>query len=472
MNRLKQMFSARRFRAGGYATFAAAVVIAIAVLVNMVVGALPADQTQIDVTSQALYTLSDQSRQIVRALDRDVTLSLLAYTGQEDESVTKLLDRYAALSDHVKVEYVDPAVNPTVLEKYKDEALYANSVIVTCGEKYRFVSYQDIFQTDYSNYYYNGSVETSFNGEGALTSAIHYVASDDLPKVYSLTGHGEKTLSASLEDLVEEDNLELTELSLLSLEQVPEDADCVLIYAPSSDLSADEAQLLTDYLDAGGDVMLITDYIADGDMPNLMQLTKRMGMQPREGIVVEGDGSRSLRGYAYYLLPYLETHEITTPISEAGYYLLMPMAQGILETGEGSATVTSLMSTSGKAYAKAAGYDMTTTEQEDGDATGPFDVAMASEDGEAHMVWATSASMLEDGIDQVVSGANGDFFLNALNWMCEQEESISIRAKSLSSETLTLSSRDASLWSAVVVGVVPVALVAVGVVIWFRRKRR
>ena len=472
MNRLKQMFSARRFRAGGYATFAAAVVIAIAVLANMVVGALPADVTQIDVTSQALYTLSDQSRQIVRALDRDVTLSLLAYTGQEDESVTKLLDRYAALSDHVKVEYVDPAVNPTVLEKYKDEALYANSVIVTCGEKYRFVSYQDIFQTDYSNYYYNGSVETSFNGEGALTSAIHYVASDDLPKVYSLTGHGEKTLSASLEDLVEEDNLELTELSLLSLEQVPEDADCVLIYAPSSDLSADEAQLLTDYLDAGGDVMLITDYIVGGDMPNLMRLTKRMGMQPREGIVVEGDGSRSLRGYAYYLLPYLGTHEITTPISEAGYYLLMPMAQGILETGEGSATVTSLMSTSGKAYAKAAGYDMTTTEREDGDATGPFDVAMASEDGEAHMVWATSASMLEDGIDQVVSGANGDFFLNALNWMCEQEESISIRAKPLSSETLTLSSRDASLWSAVVVGVVPVALVAVGVVIWFRRKRR
>ena len=472
MNRLKQMFSARRFRAGGYATFAAAVVIAIAVLVNMVVGALPADKTQIDVTSQALYTLSDQSRQIVRALDRDVTLSLLAYTGQEDESVTKLLDRYAALSDHVKVEYVDPAVNPTVLEKYKDEALYANSVIVTCGEKYRFVSYQDIFQTDYSNYYYNGSVETSFNGEGALTSAIHYVASDDLPKVYSLTGHGEKTLSASLEDRVEEDNLELTELSLLSMERVPEDADCVLIYAPSSDLSADEAQLLTDYLDAGGDVMLITDYIVGGDMPNLMQLTKRMGMQPREGIVVEGDGSRSLRGYAYYLLPYLGTHEITTPISEAGYYLLMPMAQGILETGEGSATVTSLMSTSGKAYAKAAGYDMTTTEQEDGDATGPFDVAMASEDGEAHMVWATSASMLEDGIDQVVSGANGDFFLNALNWMCEQEESISIRAKSLSSETLTLSSRDASIWSAVVVGVVPVALVAVGVVIWFRRKRR
>ena len=170
MNRLKQMFSARRFRAGGYATFAAAVVIAIAVLANMVVGALPADVTQIDVTSQALYTLSDQSRQIVRALDRDVTLSLLAYTGQEDESVTKLLDRYAALSDHVKVEYVDPAVNPTVLEKYKDEALYANSVIVTCGEKYRFVSYQDIFQTDYSNYYYNGSVETSFNGEGALTT--------------------------------------------------------------------------------------------------------------------------------------------------------------------------------------------------------------------------------------------------------------------------------------------------------------
>lgn len=472
MNRLKQMFGARRFRAGGYATFAAAVVIVIAVLVNLVVGALPADKTQLDVTSQALFTLSDQSRQIVKALDRDVTLSLLAYTGQEDESIDKLLSRYAALSDHVKVEYIDPAVNPTVLETYKDEALYANSVIVTCGDRYKFVSYQDIYETDYSNYYYTGTVDTSFNGEGALTSAIHYVTSDDLPKVYALSGHGEAALSSTMTGLMEDDNFDTEELSLLTLDAVPEDADCVLIYAPATDLSADEAQLLNDYLDAGGNVVLITDYIADGEMTNLLTVADHMGLAPQEGIVIEGDGSRSLRGYNYYLLPYIGEHEITSAIADAGYYILTPMAQGIVETGEGSGTATVLLNTSGSAYSKAAGYEMTTTEKEDGDATGPFNVAMAVEDGDTHFVWTTSASILDDSVNQIVSGANGDFFMNALNWMCGQEESISIRAKSLTDETLTLTAHDATLWSAVLIGAVPVALLAIGVVIWFRRKRR
>lgn len=472
MNRLKQMFTGRRFRAGGYATFAAAVVILIAVLVNMVVGALPADRTQIDVTAQELFTLSDQSKQIVKALDQDVTLSLLAYTGQENESIVKLLNRYAVLSDHVQVAYIDPAVSPSVLETYKNEQLYANSVIVESGDRAKFVSYQDIYQTDYSSYYYGGSVETSFNGEGALTSAIHYVTSDNLPKVYELTGHGEQSLSASITGLMEDDNLETAELSLLSLEAVPEDADCVLINAPATDLSEDEAQMLIDYLSGGGNVVLLTDYIADGEMTNLMKVTAHMGMAVQTGIVIEGDGSRSLRGYSYYLLPYINDHEITTPIAEAGYYLLTPMAQGIVETGEGTATTTVLMNTSGSAYSKAAGYEMTTTEREDGDASGPFNVAVAAEDGEAHFVWVTSASMLEDSINQVVSGANADFFLNALNWMCEQEESISIRAKSLDSQTLTMTSHDASMWTAVFVGAIPVALVALGVVIWFRRKRR
>ncbi len=472
MNRLKQMFTGRRFRAGGYATFAAAVVIVIAVLINMVVGALPADRTQIDVTAQELFTLSDQSKQIVRALDRDVTLSLLAYTGQEDERIVKLLDRYAALSDHVRVAYIDPAVSPSVLETYKDEQLYANSVIVECGDKSKFVSYQDIYQTDYSGYYYGGGVETSFNGEGALTSAIHYATSDDMPKVYALTGHGEQALSASITGLMEDDNLETAELSLLSLEAVPEDADCVLIHAPATDLSEDEARMLIDYLSSGGDVVLMTDYIPDGEMANLMKVTAHMGMAPQTGIVVEGDGSRSLRGYSYYLLPCIGTHEITTPIADAGYFVMTPMAQGIAETGEGTATTTVLLNTSGSAYAKAAGYEMTTTEREDGDASGPFNVAVAAEDGDAHFVWVASASMLQDGVNQVVSGANADFFLNALNWMCGQEESVSIRVKPLGSEALTLNSRDASMWTAVFVGVIPAALVALGGVIWFRRKRR
>ena len=72
----------------------------------------------------------------------------------------------------------------------------------------------------------------------------------------------------------------------------------------------------------------------------------------------------------------------------------------------------------------------------------------------------------------MVSGANSNLFLNALNWMCEQEESISIRAKSMDSGTLTLTSSESTMWSIVMVGLIPAAFVAVGVGICIRRKRR
>ena len=81
---LKRMFTSRMFRAGGYSAFAAAMVVAIAVAVNAIVGALPADMTQADLTEQALYTLSDQSRRLVRGLNEDVSLYLLANAGGED----------------------------------------------------------------------------------------------------------------------------------------------------------------------------------------------------------------------------------------------------------------------------------------------------------------------------------------------------------------------------------------------------
>lgn len=83
--KLKRMFTSRRFRAGGYSAFATAVVVAIAVAANAIVGALPAGLTQIDMTEQALYTLSDQSRQLVRNLAEDVSLYLLANEGGRTE---------------------------------------------------------------------------------------------------------------------------------------------------------------------------------------------------------------------------------------------------------------------------------------------------------------------------------------------------------------------------------------------------
>lgn len=474
MSKLKNMFGGR-FRAGSYSAVAAAMVIAIAILVNMMAASLPESTTQLDMTEQSLYSLSDQTRRIAASLDKDVTLYLIAGSGQEDDTILRLLRRYEELSSHIRVQTMDPTLQPTFLDQYQLEIsqLYANSVLADCNGRYRLVGYDEIYVTDYSMDYYSYSytTTTSFNGENALTNAIHYVASDSLPKVYTLTGHGETQLDSTIADMLAQDNFDTESLSLLALDAVPEDAAAMIINAPTSDLSEDEADLLIDYLAGGGSLVLTTGYIDEGKMPQLLRVTSSMGLTTQTGVVIEGNRQMRLSRYPHYLLPELGSHDMTDALSAGGYYVLTAIAQPLAETGEGNSEITWLLTTSDESYAKAAGLNMTTTEKQDGDTDGPFHVGAVAE-GAGKLFWVTSDSLLDSYVNSAVSGANGDLFLNALNWMAGQEESISIRAKSLDSTGLTVTQGESSMWSIILIGVIPAALVAVGIVIWIRRKRR
>ena len=471
---LKFMFG-ERFRAGSYATFAAAIIITIAILINLVVSGLPATTTQIDLTSNSIYSLSAQTRQIATALDKDVTLYLLASSGSEDTSIQRILNNYASLSKHIRMETVDPSVKPTFLQNYDLDItrLYENSVLVECGEKYRLVGYDDIYVTEYSmDYYsYNYTTTTTFQGENALTNAIHYVSSDHLPKAYFISGHGETEPDESIIAMLKQDNFDYETISLFSLEEVPEDASVLVINVPTSDLSEDEATLLIDYLKEGGNVVLTTGYIEENSMQNLLKVTAAMGLGVQNGIVIEGDRNMHLARYPYYLLPDIGEHEVTSALSAGGYYILTTLSQPMQEISGSSAEITWLLTTSDKAYAKQAALQMKTTEKENGDTEGPFNVGAISELG-GKLLWVTSDAMLDSYIDSAVSGANSNLFLNTLNWMGGQEDSISIRAKSMDRETLTVPQSSATAWSLIMIGLIPACLIAVGIVIRVRRKRR
>ncbi len=481
-------FSSRSFRAGGYSLAAAAILIAIAVAINLVAGALPTSWTNIDLTSDALYSLSTQTQQLVAALPEDETVTVywLVQEGYEDGTVEQLLERYQDLSNQLEVVRKDPVVYPTFAQQYTSSSIYNNSLIVVCGDRSRYISYYDIYQTDYSNYYTTGTADTSFVGESELTSAIDYVTNSDLPVVYNLTGHGESSLPSSLTEAIEGDNLLLEDLSLLTEGAIPEDADAVLLYSPQSDLSENELTILTDYLAAGGRLMLVTDYLEE-DTPNLDTLTASYGLSLVDGIVLEGDSSRHMQGYNYYLLPEIDSsHEITSPIASGNYYILTPVTQGIAISDElrDTLTVTPLLTSSEDSYSKPDGYNITTYDKEDGDIDGPFNLAVAveepvtAEEGEtlysdtAQLVWFASSATFEESTDEMVAGANYDLFLNAMEWLSGQESAISIRPKTLSSSYLTVSTASASFLSILLIGVVPLAVIALGAMILIQRRRR
>ena len=487
----------RSFHVGGYSVAATAIVLAIVIVINMMVNELPASWTQYDITSNQLFTISNQTEKLVSGLEQDVTIYWVVQSGYEDTYVGNLLDRYEALSDHVKVVKKDPDVYPGFVQQYT-ETVENNSLIVECGERYRFISDSDIYVYDYSNYYYTGSYDVSFDGESAVTSAIDYVIREDLPKVYLLTGHGELDLSSTFTEAMSLANLETEEISLLTQDAVPEDADCVLIYCPQSDIAAEEQEMLLAYLQAGGSLFLITDPLEDNaHLTNLEILLAQYGVTASEGIVIEGNRQYYGLGMPYYLLPEIESHTITSPLNEEGYYVLLPIAQGLTVSDDlrDTVTVSELLTTSGSSFSKVAGYDLATYDKEDGDIDGPFALAVAitetvtaedsdaaetgeedtaATDGETNIVWVSSGALLDDDTNQRVSGGNQDFFLNALSWLCETEETstISIHAKSLSYEYLTVDSAAASTLTILMIAVIPVAYLSVGVITWVRRKRR
>lgn len=475
---LKAWLKSRSFRAGGYSTAAIVIVIAIAVAVNLFAGALPSAYTHLDTTASGLFTLSAQTQQLVSALDTDVTVYWIVQSGSEDDTLKELLDRYEGLSDHLAVEKKDPVVYPNFASQYTSSTLYNNSLIVVSGDRSQYISYTDIYVTDYMSYYTTGSASTEFAGESTLTSAIDYVTSDSLPKAYVLAGHGESDLPSSLQENAESEHYTFASLSLLTEETVPDDADMVVIYAPQSDISETERDTLLDYLAGGGKLLMVLDY-TENAQPNLAAVMAQYGMTLADGIVLEGDAAHHMRGSNYYLLPDIDSHDITDPIKDGGYYILMPVARGLtLNTAlRSDLTVSALLETSSDAYAKLDGYAMTTYDKEDGDIDGPFVLGAAAsettESGEeAQLVVFTSARMFEQATSSLVAGANDDLFLNALDWMCERASAISIRTKSLDTEYLTVPTASASLLSAIFIGVLPLGFIVVGAVITITRRKR
>lgn len=474
-NKMSGLFG-KRARAGSYSAFAALILIAVCVAVNVLCAALPSSGTQIDLTAELLYSLSEQTEQVIKSVDTDVNLYLLATTGYEDETIMRLMERYADLNNHIKITPIDPSVKPTFLNGYdlSVSQLYENSVIVDANGRYRLVSYNDIYVTDYQmDYYsYNYTTTTSFDGENALTNAIHYVTNENLPKIYALTGHGENALSENIKEMLASDNMEYEELSLLSLENVPEDASVIVIHAPQSDLSTDEKDMLIRWLDEGGKIALITSYLDTEKMQNLLAVASHMGLTAQSGLVVEGDAGKHLMRYPYYLLPNIQSHEITDALIDGGYYVLSAMSQPIIETEDSGAEVTFLLTTSEDAYLKKDGMNAKSVEKEEGDETGAFHVAAASQKSEGRLVWFANEALLNHNLDQLVSGANSNAFMNALNWMSERPERISIRAKSLDAEGLMLTAGESNMLSILVIGIIPLSLIAVGVCVVVRRKRK
>lgn len=474
---IKKGINKKTLKNGSYSVILSVIFVVIIVVVNLIVDAFPSTYTEIDVSDQQLFSIGDQTKDFLKELDKDVTIYQIAQSGSEDEVVSKLLQKYEEASDHIKVEKKDPVVNPKFTSEYTDEEVSSNSLIVVCGDRSKIVDYNNIYESsmDYTTYSYTTS---GFDGEGQITSAISYVTSDNLPVLYTLDGHGEKSLDSTLQEDIEKANIEIKSLNLLTEESVPEDADCLMINSPSTDISEEERDAIIEYLENGGKAMIFSDYTEES-MDNFDAVLENYGVERVDGIVIEGDAQHYAMQMPYYLLPDVSSAEAVSDFSSQGYFVLAPYAQGIrqLDNVRDTLTIESLLTTSDEAYSKT-DLNTETLEKTDEDIDGPFDIGVSiteevDDDKTTQIVYYSTANLMDSQINQMVAGGNEQMITESLNWMCSTDETstISIPSKSLEVSYLTVTAYDAAYWKICVMGLIPGVFLVVGFVVWLKRRK-
>lgn len=476
----KRIQNKKNLKHGSYSMGAITIFIAIIVVLNLVLQEVTSKYREIDLSTQKLYSIGDQTKKVLKKLDKDVEIYYIAQSGSESSDIQKLLEKYEEGSDHIKVEQKDPAVNPKFVSQYTSDGVSNNSVIVVCGDKNKVIDNNSLYETTVNYQTYSSEV-TGFDGEGQITSAINYVTSDSMPVMYTLEGHDEATMSDTLKDTIQKANIDIQSLNLLTMDSVPDDADILFIFAPAKDISEDEASKIISYLENGGKALIVSNYSSE-EMPNFASVLENYGVKTADGIVLEGDTNHYISQNPSYLLPNIESNDITSSLSSGSRYILMPLAQGIVKSDNyrDSLEITDILTTSDGSYSKVNVEDMQTMEKESDDIDGPFAVGVSitenlDDEKETQIVYYSSEALFNDQMNTMVSGANYELISASVNWMCESEEdsnTISIASKSYDTSTLTIPAADASFWSIFVTAVVPVVILVIGGGIWMKRRKQ
>ena len=469
--------SKKHIKNGSYTMVMSVIFIAVVIVINMIVSTIPSKYSEIDISSQKLYSIGDETKKMLKDLEKDVTIYQIAQSGSEDENIANLLKKYEDESKHIKVEQKDPVVNPKFVSQYTSDDLSANSLIVVCGDRNKVIDYNNIYETsiDYQTY---SSQTTGFDGEGQITSAIGYVTSENLPVLYTVEGHGEKDMDSSIKEDIEKANMDIKSLNLLTEGSVPDDADCLFIDSPSTDFSSDEKDAIIEYLENGGKAIIFSDYTTE-DMPNFDAILENYGVQRTEGVVFEGDNQHYAMQMPYYLVPTINSTDASSETASAGYYVLAPYAQGIkqLDDVRDTVKIESILTTSDQAYSKT-DLNSNTIEKEDGDVEGPFDLGVSiteslDDDKETQIVYYSTSNLMDSQTNQMVSGGNEKLIMESLKWMTDTEESasVSIPSKGLEVSYLTITDYDAAFWKICTIALIPGIFLVIGFVVWIKRRK-
>lgn len=470
MDKIKQLFQTKNSRRGSYSIAVTAVVIGIVILFNLLVAQLPQKIRQIDISDTNIYEISSTSQKLLKNLDKDVSLYVIAEKGNTDDRIRTFITKYASLSSRLRIEWIDPVLHPSALTKYDTEK---NSIVVSCKatDRQTSISFDDILVTE-SSYYNTSSSATKFDGDGQLTSAVDYVTNTKEYKAYYTAGHGETALSSSVTDLMEKSRISVSELNLLTASSIPEDCDLLILNGPTSDLTKDEAKVLTTYLKKGGNVMSLLAY-TDKSMTRLYGILENYGLKVANGYIA--DAERCYQGNYYYLIPNLSVSgDMASGISSNSVLMINSKGmtqtdpvrdtinvESFMATSENGCAVTEKKQTQGTYILGAAATESVTVKDSGG----------KKKKKDSRLTVYGSNMLIDAQVTESFSTLeNLTLFMNSVTANLDSADNISVSPKSL--QVTYNSIAHPGIFSILIIFVIPFMVIAGGFVVWFRRRRR
>ena len=406
---------------------------------------------RIDVTTEKLYSLSDQTRKIVSDLKKDVKVML--FDKDDQQGLGDQMREYRNLSSHFSFERIDPQKNLEAPRQYKVTKI--GEVVIACGDR---------------------NERPKDTTEQSMINAIIKVTRDSLKKIYFVEGHGEKNPSStnegdgygSVDKMLNNENYETKPVNLVSSRDVPSDCDVLVLAGPKQSLFPQEASAIGKYLEQGGKAMLLIDPDTDSKLEDVLHA---WGVQLGNNTVVDQSGIGTLFGLGpgAPLARSYGSHPITKTIERTMTFF--PLSRSV-ETITGSdASATELMKTSEESRAVTEIKGGVAHFDEARDKKGPITLGVAASktegDKEARLVVIGDSDF---AANQYLQAGNGDLFMNSINWLAQDEDLISIRPKNPADRRVSMTEADQNQLFWITLVFMPLATIGSGLYIWWRRR--
>ncbi len=443
-----------------------------------------------DLSDARLYALSEASIQMLEGVtDRIDVVVFFQRDNPLFHDVDNLLREYQYRSPMLRVEYVDPDRSLARAEElaHVHGVETPNVLVFYRHGRRRILSADDIMEYDFRGVRQGlGPARARFRGEQAFSSAIHHVTQDVMPKIYFLSGHGERRIDnfdpfvgySSIARRLRQQHIELETLVLGEVSDIPEDADALIIAGPTRRISQPELDLIHDYLGRSGRVMMLLDAQT---RTGLASVLRRWGVVLVDDVVI--DPARTLTGREVFVTDY-GLHPITGGIRGLTTIFYNPRSVSPLDdqatpSDQADKPFVSVLASSSETSWADANPDQTPLRYDPGiDRRGPIPIAVAVERGPVPGidVQIRSARLVVFGdsafaSNAALTGGDEEFFLQAVNWLLDREQWLAIAPRDVDEIRLVLNRRQIRQLIVWVTGVFPGVAAVLGLLVWMRRRQ-